>query len=166
MSQAHKDPAPVAGVHLVKTTSREEDSLASDVMDILQDGLRGGTDVDVGGVEATLATTRELDELARTERQFYQALASRLKEACPWVDGKRGLQVQETTIPPGWTFAVYDREGRPFSVDLSYSNIAEIALAQRRATVSNMRSVLDSVCSKLSDARVLYMARRDAVELG
>ena len=166
MTQAHKDPAPVAGVFLAKTTDRSEDSLASDVVDILRDGLRGGTDCDVGGVEATLATTRELDELARAEREFYQALATRLRETCPWVDGKRGLQVSETTIPPGWVFSVYDRDGRPFSCEFTYSNVAEIALTQRRSTVSNFRKVLDNVAERLQFERGRYFARRDAVELG
>ncbi len=36
MTQAHKDPVPVAGLHLAKTTSQAEDSLASDGVDILR----------------------------------------------------------------------------------------------------------------------------------
>ncbi len=165
MTQAHKDPAPVTGVHLVKTTSREEDSLASDVVDILRDGLRGGTDCMVGGVEESLTTTREADELARTEHAFFQALAGRIREVCPWVDGRRGLAVSETGLPRGWKFAVYDRDGRPFEVSFTYSDVEQIALTQRRATVSNFRRVLDSVCERLQFERARYFARRDAVEL-
>ncbi len=165
MTQAHKDPAPVAGLHLAKTTSREADSLASDVVDILHDGLRGGTDVDCGGVEDTLITTRDADELRRTEHEFLQSLASRIREVCPWVNGKRGLAVTETTIPPGWRFEVFDNDGRPFDVSLTYSDVREIALTQRRATVSNFRKVLDKVTDQLRDARAVYFRRRDAAEL-
>lgn len=165
MTQQHKDPAPVAGVHLVKTTSREEDSLASDVVDILRDGVRGGTDCDVGGVEDTLVTTREADELKRTEHEFFQSLAGRIREVLPWVDGRRGLSVTEMGIPAGWRFTVHDRDGRPFECEFTYSNIQEIALTQRRATVSNFRRVLDKVCDKLRDARVVYFKRRDAAEV-
>lgn len=165
MTQAHKDPVPVAGLHLVKTTSQTEDSLASDCVDLLREGLRGGTDTDVGGVEDTLASTRELDELRATEHQFYQALAGRVRETCPWVDGKRGLAVSEMTIPPGWVFSVFDTDGRPFTCEFTYSDAGQIALNQRRATVSNFRRVLDSACDRLRDARVKYFARRDAVEL-
>ena len=165
MSQQHKDPAPVAGLHLVKTTSREEDSLASDVVDILQDGLRGGTDCDVGGVEDPAMTTLEADELARTEHEFYNALARRVRERCPWVDGRIGLGVSELGNRDGWRFTVRDKDGRPFEVEFTYSNIREIALTQRKATVSNFRKVLDKVCDKLGDERAKYFARRDAVEL-
>jgi hypothetical protein len=167
MTQQHRDPAPVAGVHLVKTTSREEDSLASDVVDLLREGTRGGTDTDVGGVEETLITTQQADELARTEQEFLQALAGRIKEVCPWVDGKRGLAVRELGAigGHGWAFSVYDRDGRPFDVQLTYSEIREVALVQRRATVSNFRRVLDNVCEKLTLARAGYFARRDAAEV-
>ncbi len=166
MTQAHKDPVPVAGLHLAKTTSQAEDSLASDCVDILREGLRGGTDVDCGGVEDTLATTRELDELRRTEHEFLQSLAARIRESCPWVNGKRGLAVTETTIPPGWVFSVYDMEGRPFEVSLTYSDVWSIALTQRKATVSNFRKVLDRVTDQLRDARAVYFRRRDALEVG
>ena len=159
------DPVPVPGVHLVKTTDREEDSLASDVVDILQEGLRGGTDCDVGGVEDVLLTTQQADELARTEHEFYQSLAHRIREVCPWVDGRRGLSVTDTQLPLGWKFMVWDRDGRPFEVEFSFSNIEAIALNQRRATVSNFRRVLDSVCEKLRDKRAEYFRRRDAVEI-
>lgn len=166
MTQQHKDPVPVAGLHLVKTTSQAEDSLASDVMDLLHEGLRGGTDVDVGGVEESLTTTREADELARTEHEFLQSLASRIREVCPWVNGKRGLAVSETYAPRGWRFEVYDNDGRPFEVSLSYSDVESIALQQRRATVSNFRKVLDRVTDQLRDARAVYFRRRDALEVG
>jgi hypothetical protein len=152
-------------VHLVKTTSREEDSLASDVVDILQDGLRGGTDCDVGGVEDPAMTTLKADELARTEHEFYNALARRVRERCPWVDGRIGLGVSELGNRDGWRFTVRDKDGRPFEVEFTYSNIREIALTQRRATISNFRKVLDKVCDKLGDERAKYFARRDAVEL-
>jgi hypothetical protein len=165
VTQQHRDPAPVPGVHLVKTTSREEDSLASDCVDILRDGLRGGTDCDVGGVEETQQTTLEADELARTEHEFYNALARRVRERCPWVDGHVGLGVSELGERNGWRFQVRDREGRPFEVEFTYSNIREIALRQRRNTVSNFRAVLDLVCDKLGEERAKYFARRDAVEL-
>lgn len=165
MSQSHKDPAPVAGLHLVKTTSQAEDSLASDVVDLLREGLRGGTDCDVGGVEESLSTTREADELARTEHEFLQSLAARIREVCPWVNGKRGLAVSETYAPRGWRFEVYDNDGRPFEVSLTYSDVESIALTQRRATVSNFRKVLDCVTDQLRDARAVYFRRRDAAEI-
>lgn len=166
MTQAHRDPAPVPGVFLAKTTDRSEDSLASDVVDLLREGVRGGTDCEVGGVEEPLTTTRDADELARTENEFIRSLASRVREVCPWVDGKRGLTARETYSPRGWSFDVFDRDGRPFQVSLTFSDVEAIALQQRRANVSNFRKVLDSVCQKLQFERARYFARRDAVELG
>lgn len=165
MSQEHKDPPAVLGVHLVKTTSREEDSLASDVMDILHDAVRGGADCDVGGVEETYVSTLAADEARRTEHEFFQALARRVRERCPWADGKRGLQIGELGGRDGWRFGVYDCEGRPFEVEIFFSHIHEIAAQQRKGTLSNFHRVLDSVCDKLRDARVRYFVRRDAVEL-
>lgn len=165
MSQEHKDPPPVAGVHLVKTTDRAEDSLASDVMDILHEATRGGPDCDVGGVEETYVTTLAADEAKRTEHEFFQALARRVKERCPWADGKRGLQVGELGDRNGWRFGVYDTDGRPFEVEIFYSHIHEIAQQQRKGTLSNFHRVLDNVCDKLRDARVKYFVRRDSAEV-
>lgn len=159
MSQQHKDPPPVPGVHLVKTTSAEEDSLASDVVDILQAGLRGSSDTDVGGVEETYLTTLEKDEAARTESQFMAALARRIGERCPWANGKRGLTVLELGTRDGWRFSVYDKEGRSFEVEVSFSSIAQVAQRQRKGTLSNFHATLDHVCDQLRDARVTYFSR-------
>jgi hypothetical protein len=165
VTQQHRDPPPVAGVHLVKTTSREEDSLASDVVDLLQEATRGGTDTDVGGVEGTYLTTLERDEMQRIEHEFFQKLAHRVRERCPWTDGRRGLGVNELGDRDGWRFSVYDRDGRPFEVEISFSHIAQIASEQRKSTFGNFHRVLDNICDGLRDARVRYFARRDAVEL-
>jgi len=161
MTQAHKDPPAIPGVHLVKTTTREEDSMASDVMDILQEGLRGGTDTDVGGVEETYVSTLAQDEARRTEHEFFQALGRRVRERCPWADGKRGLAIGDLGTRDGWRFSIYDREGRPFEVEVSFSGIAEVAQQQRKSTLGNFHRVLDNICDQLRDARVKYMARRD-----
>lgn len=166
MSQEHRDPPPVAGVHLVKTTTREEDSLASDVMDILQEATRGGPDCDVGGVEETYVTTLAADEARRTEHEFFQALARRVKERCPWADGTRGLQIGDLGTRDGWRFGVYDKDGRPFEVEIFFSHIHEIAAQQRKGTLGNFHRVLETVCDKLRDARARYFVRRDAVEVG
>lgn len=166
MTQSHRDPAPVPGVFLAKTTSQAEDSLASDVVDLLREGVRGGTDCEVGGVEEPLTTTRDADELARTEHEFIRSLASRVREVCTWVDGRRGLTARETYSPRGWAFDVWDRDGRPFQVSLTFSDVEEIALQQRRANVSNFRRVLDSVAEKLQFERARYFSRRDAAEVG
>lgn len=165
MTQQHKDPAPIPGVHLVKTTSREEDSMASDVVDILQEGLRGSSDTDVGGVEGTYRTTLEQDEARRTEHEFFQALARRVKERCPWADGKRGLAVGDIGSKDGWRFSVYDRDGRLFEVEISFHHIAQIAQAQRKTTLGNFHRVLDDVCDRLRDARAKYFARMETPEL-
>jgi hypothetical protein len=162
MSQSHKDPVAVPGVHLVKTTSREEDSLASDVVDILQEGLRGSTDTDSGGVEGTYRTTLEQDEARRTEHEFMQALAKRLKERCPWADGKRGLQVSDLGTRDGWRFGLFDKEGRPFEVEVSFSSIAQIAQEQRKTTFSNFHRMLDNICDRLRDERAKWFARMEA----
>src|SRR5512138_2034285 len=106
MTQQHKDPPPVAGVHLVKTTSQEEDSMASDVVDILNAATRGSTDTDVGGVEETYLTTLEKDEAARTEREWLQAVAYRCRDRLPWADGKRGLKAIELGTRDGWRFTI------------------------------------------------------------
>jgi hypothetical protein len=165
MSQQHRDPAPIAGVHLVKTTSREEDSLASDVVDILQEATRGGPDCDVGGVEESYITTRDQDQMRLVEREFMHALAGRIKEVCPWVDGRKGLIVSDLRTAPGWHFHVFDRDGRPFDVQITFSEIYEIASQQRRGMLNNFRRTLDNVCEKLRDARASYFARRDAAEV-
>jgi len=159
VSQQHKDPPAIPGVHLVKTTSTEEDSMASDVVDILQEGLRGSTDTDVGGVEETYLTTLEKDEAARTEREFLQAVAHRCRERLPWANRKRGLRVVELGNRDGWRFTVYDREGRPFEVEISYSNIAQVATIQRKAAQSNFHKTLDYVCDQLFEARVQFHKR-------
>ena len=159
MSQEHQDPPPVAGVHLVKTTSREEDSLASDCVDILQAGLRGSTDTDTGGVEETYLTTLEKDEAARIEREWLQAVAHRCRDRLHWLDKRRGMRVVELGDRDGWRFSVYDREGRPFEVEISFSSIAQVAAIQRRAARSNFQKTLDHVCDQLRDARVAYHVR-------
>lgn len=160
MSQQHKDPPTVPGVHLVKTTSREEDSMASDVVDILQDATRGSTDTEMGGVEGTYRTTLEADEAKRTEHEFFQALAKRVKERFSgWADGKRGLAIGELGTRDGWRFSIYDKEGRLFEVEVSFSSIAQVAQTQRRSTLGNFHRILDSICDQLLDARVKYMSR-------
>lgn len=165
MTQQHRDPPPVAGVHLVKTTTREEDSLASDVVDILREATRGGPDCDVGGVEESYTTTRDRDEMKLVEREFLNALARRVRERCPWVDGRRGLTVDEMRTAPGWHFSVWDGDGRPFEVQVTFHEIHEIATQQRKGMLSNFRRTLDSVCDKLQEARVVYFRRRDAAEV-
>lgn len=165
MTQQHRDPAPVPGVHLVKTTERSEDSLASDVMDILHEATRGGADCDVGGVEETYVTTRDADEARIIEREFVNALAARIRERCPWVSGKRGLTVEDMRTAPGWHFSVFDGDGRPFDVQVTFSEIHEIAAQQRKGMLSNFRKTLDHVCDKLLEARVAYFRRRDAAEV-
>jgi hypothetical protein len=161
VTQAHRDPPPVPGVHLVKTTSLEEDSLASDVVDILQEGLRGSTDTDSGGVEETYVTTLAQDEARQTEHEFFQALARRVRERCPWTDGKRGLGIGDLGTRDGWRFSVYDQDGRPFEIEVSFSNIAQVAQQQRKSTLGNFHRVLDNICDQLRDARARYFARRD-----
>ena len=159
MSQQHKDPPAVPGVHLVKTTTREEDSLASDVVDILHDATRGSPDTDVGGVEDTYRTTLEQDEARRTEHEFFNALARRVRERCTWADGKRGLKVGDLGTRDGWRFSVYDREGRLYEVEVSFSHIAQVAAKQRRGTLSNFHGILDTVCDQLRDKRADYYRR-------
>ncbi len=136
--------------------------MASDVVDILQDGLRGSTDTDTGGVEETYVSTRAQDEAKRTEHEFFNALAQRVKERCTWADGKRGLAIGDLGTRDGWRFSVYDREGRLFEVEVSFSHIHQIASEQRKTTFGNFHRVLDSICDQLRDAQVKYMARRDA----
>lgn len=162
VNQSHKDPVPVPGVHLVKTTSREEDSMASDVVDILTEGLRGSTDTDVGGVEQSYLTTLAKDEAKRTEFEFMQALAHRIRERCPWANGADGLRVRELGNRDGWKFSVTDREGRPYAVEITFSEIYEVARVQRNATLSNFPAILDSVANKLNITRADYFSRRDA----
>ena len=165
MTQQHKDPAPVPGVHLVKTTSRDEDSLASDVVDILHEGLRGGADCDVGGVEQSYLSTLAKDEAKRTEFEFMQAVAHRIKERCPWANGSEGLRVRELGNRDGWRFAVTDREGRPYACEISFSEIYEVAQAQRNATLSNFTGILERIAEKLNLTRADYFSRRDAAEI-
>lgn len=166
------DPRPVPGLHLVKTTSREEDSLASDVVDILQDGLRAGVSevggADAGGVEGDYQTTREAEEAARTEREFFNAIGTKLRERCSdWADGRRGLQVveQRDNARRGWRFGVYDRDGRFFEVECLWSSLAELAAQQRSGTLHNFDLILNKVIGQFQEARRTYFARRDGVSL-
>ncbi len=159
-------PGAIAGQHLVKCVDDPaEDKLADDVVEILRDGLRGGTDCDVGGVEGAYLTTLEKDAARRTEYEFMQALAHRLRERCPWVDGGQGLRVRELGTRDGWRFSVTDREGRPYAVEISFSEIYEISKLQRNATLSNFTGTLDHIAQKMNLTRADYFARRDAVEL-
>jgi hypothetical protein len=136
--------------------------MASDVMDILQEGLRGGTDTDVGGVEGSYRTTLERDEAKRTEFEFMQALAHRIKDRCGWVSGSAGLRVRELGTRDGWRFSVTDRDGRPYAVEVSFSEIFEVSQLQRNATLSNFFGTLDHITEKLNRTRADYFSRRDA----
>lgn len=160
------DPKPVPGLHLVKTTDPAEDALASDVVDILQEGLRGSTDTDTGGVEGDFVTTREADELKQTEHEFFRAIGAKLKERCgEWANGKKGLAVGDLGTRDGWRFGVYDRDGRLFEIEVAFSEIAAIAAMQRSASLSNFEHMLDRVVAKFQEARRSYFARRDGVAL-
>lgn len=166
MTQQHRDPPPVAGLHLVKTTSREEDALASDVVDILQDGLRGGTDTDTGGVEGDYQTTLAADEAKRTEAEFFRAIADKLKTRIgDWANGKKGVAFGDLGTRDGWRIGVYDRDGRLFEVEIRYSEIQAIAAQQRAMDLSNFEHLLDRIVAKLQDARRTWFARRDGVSL-
>jgi hypothetical protein len=166
MTQAHKDPPAIPGVHLVKTTTREEDSLASDVVDILREGLRGGMDCDVGGVEETYRTTLEQDEARRTEHEFFRAIADRLKLHCSaWANGKRGVACGDLGDRDGWRFGLYDKEGRLFEIEVRFSEIHAISAMQRTATISNFEHTLDRIVAKFQEARRVYFVRRDGVEI-
>jgi hypothetical protein len=139
--------------------------MASDVVDILQEGLRGSSDTDMGGVEGTYRTTLEQDEARRTEHEFFQALARRVRERCPWADGKRGLAISDLGTRDGWRFSLLDKEGRPFEVEVSFSSIAQIAQEQRKTTFGNFHRMLDNICDRLRDARAKWFARMETPEL-
>lgn len=158
------DPRPVPGLHLVKTTDPVDDALASDVVDILQEGLRGGG----GGVEADYQTTREAEEAERTEREFFNAIGTKLRERCSdWADGRRGLHVLELHEAGrrGWKFGVYDRDGRLFEVECLWSQLAELAAQQQAGTFHNFDLILNKVIGQFEQARRTYFARRDGVTL-
>lgn len=161
---------PIPGVHLVKAfdgpnPSREEDAMADDVVEILRDGLRGGTDCDVGGVESDYATTRELEEARRTERQFFEAIGQKLKERCSWADRRKGLACGDLGTRKGWRFGCYDKDGRLFEIEITYSEIEEVARIQQAATLSNFDHTLNRIVGKFEEARRVYFARRDGVTL-
>lgn len=166
MSSDNPDPKPVAGLHLVSTVSREESSLASDVVDILQEGLRGGTDTDTGGVETGQATTLEQDEARRTEAYFFRAIADKLKERIgDWANGKRGVAFGDLGERNGYRIGVYDKDGRLFEIELLYSEIAAVAAMQRHSTLSNFEHTLDRIVAKFQEARRVWFARRDGYAL-
>lgn len=162
---------PIPGVHLVKAfdgpnPSRADDAMADDVVEILRDGLRGGTDCDVGGVESEYQTTRELEEAKRTEMEFFRAIGQRLKERCgDWANGKRGLACGDLGERNGWRFGLYDKDGRLFEIEVLYSEIQAVAAMQRSATISNFEHTLDRVVAKFQEARRTWFARRDGVSL-
>ena len=161
------DPKPVPGLHLVKTTTREEDSLASDVMDIMQAELRGSTDTDgSGGVDENYVTTREQDEARQTEHEFFRAIADKLKARCgDWANGRRGLAAGDLGSRDGWRFGLYDRSGRLFEVEVFYSEIASIAAMQRTNTISNFAHTIDRIVAKFQEERRRYFARMNGVVL-
>lgn len=161
---------PIPGVHLVKAfdgpnPSRADEAMADDVVEILREGLRGGTDCDVGGVETDYATTRELEEAQRTERQFFEAIGKKLGERCGWADGRKGLACGDLGTRKGWRFGVYDRDGRLFEIEVTYSEIEEVARVQQAATLSNFDHTLNRIAGKFEEARRTYFARRDGVSL-
>lgn len=171
------DPPPRAGLHLVHTydgdsPTREESAMADDVCDILADGLRSGSGEvgggDAGGVEEVRQTTREQEEAARTEREFFDAIGTRLRERCSdWADGRRGLHVLELHEAGrrGWKFGVFDREGRLFEVDCIWSHLQQLAEQQSAGTFNNFELILNKVVNQFQDARRTYFARRDGVTL-
>jgi hypothetical protein len=166
VTEFNKDPAPVPGLHLVKTNSREDESMASDVVDILQDGLRGGTDTDTGGVEAEYQTTLATDEAKRTEAEFFRAIADKLKlRVGDWANGKKGVAFGELGTRDGWRIGLYDRDGRLFEIELRYSEIQAIAAQQRAKDLSNFEHMLDRIVAKFQEARRTWFARRDGVSL-
>lgn len=166
MTDFNKDPVPVPGLHLVKTNSREDESMASDCVDILQDGLRGSTDTDTGGVDSDYQTTLAADEAKRTEAEFFRAVADKLKTRIgDWANGKRGVAFGDLGTRDGWRIGVYDRDGRLFEVEIRYSEIQAIAAQQRAKDLSNFDHLLDRIVAKLQDARRVWFARRDGITL-
>jgi hypothetical protein len=166
MGDYNKDPAPVAGLHLVKTNSREDESMASDVVDILQEGLRGGTDTDQGGVEGDYQTTLAADEAKRTEAEFFRAIADKLKTRVgDWANGKRGVAFGDLGTRDGWRIGIYDRDGRLFEIELRYSEIQAVAAMQRTKDLANFDHLLDRIVSKFQEARRIWFARRDGIAL-
>ncbi len=154
------DPKPVPGLHLVKTTDPAEDSLASDVVDILQASVRGSPDCDVGGVEEDYVTTREADEAKQTEAEFFRAVADKLKSRVgDWANGRRGVAFGELGTRDGWRLGLYDFDGRLFEVELRWSEIAGIAAQQRAGTISNFEQILDRVVAKFQEQRRVYFSR-------
>lgn len=171
MTQQHRDPPPVPGLHLVKTfdgdsPTREESAMADDVVEILRDGLRGGTDCDTGGVESDYVTTLAADEAKRTEAEFFRAIAGKLKTRIgDWADGRRGVAFGDLGTRDGWRVGVYDRDRRLFEVEIRYSEIQAIAAQQRAKDLSNFEMMLDRIVAKLQEARRVWFARRDGVTL-
>ena len=166
MTDFNKDPVAVPGLHLVKTNSREDESMASDVVDILQDGLRGGVDCDVGGVESEYQTTLAADEAKRTEAEFFRAIADKLKTRVGgWANGKKGVAFGDLGTRDGWRIGLYDRDGRLFEIEIRYSEISAIAAQQRAKDLSNFDHLLDRIVAKFQEARRTWFARRDGVSL-
>jgi hypothetical protein len=163
---------PIPGVPLVKAfdgdnPSKADDAMADDVVEILREGLRGSADgPGDGGVEPVDKTTLEQDQARQTEAEFFRAIAAKLKERVgDWANGKRGLACADLGTRDGWRFGLYDKDGRLFEIEVTFSEIAAIAAMQRSATISNFEHTLDRIVAKFQEARRTWFARRDGVTL-
>jgi hypothetical protein len=136
-------------VHLVKT---ECTSAADDIRDIIAAEVQGRA------TEAAHQTRAELEEEKRAEAYFFTVIARRLDERLTWAEGK--IKIVELGNRDGYHLTLKDREGRPYEVQVYYSELVEVAAAQRAfETERGPVLMADHIAEKLEAARRRYFER-------
>jgi hypothetical protein len=145
---------PITGLHLVKVfdgpTGAEDDKQADDVVDLLREVQRGAS--------TDYKSKAEEEDETRGEREFFLALARKIDERLWWARGK--ARIVELGTRDGWSIGLHDREGRPYEVQITYSELAEVAILQRVHDSERGPDVMcGHICDQLEAARKRYYDR-------
>lgn len=148
-----KAPPPVPGVFLALTPDDPEQARqADDIRDLVAAEVQGrATDTDQ-------PTQNEIEEERRAEAHFFEVVATHLHTHLTWAHGK--ARVIELGTRDGYHITLRDREGRPYEVQIYYSDLAEIALQQREHDRElGPERCAAHIADKLNQARKRYFER-------
>lgn len=142
---------PIPGVHLVKVLDDPaEDKMADDVVDLVREIQRGA--------QTDYQSQADAESERRGEIEFWRHVARVIDERCPWADGK--VRVTELGTRKGWHIQARDRYGRTFPIEVTYDELAEVALMQQAHDQENGPLVMaDKIVDKIEQARKRYFER-------
>ena len=142
-------PKAIPGVHLVKT---ECTSAADDVRDIIAAEVQGRA------TNEAHQTRQEAIEEEKAAAYFWEVVARAIDARLTWAQGK--VKVIELGSRDGYHLTLKDREGRPYEVQVYYSDLVDVALAEQAwETERGPQLMADHICSKLQAARQKYFER-------